>query len=97
MNLKDNSHMEGDGEKLLEDALEAGADDVEEEEGEEDEEEEGDGGKIVRVYCQPSALAEARKGLEARGWTPSLVQFSYVPKVNSRSDGKEESYACIIR
>ena len=75
-------------EKLLEDALEAGAEDIEEEEEDDEEghthtQEGGEatrGEKITRVYCEPAALAEVRKGLEERGWTPSLVEFSYIPK-----------------
>ncbi len=77
--IPEEGREEGRGEEaLLEDALEAGAEDVEgdqEEEGEEGEEEP----RVTRVYCEPAALAGVRKGLEERGWTPSLVHFVYVP------------------
>ena len=78
-------------EALLEDALEAGAEDVEEGEEEEEEGEEGEEEpRVTRVYCEPAALAGVRKGLEERGWAPSLVQFSYVPTTWVEVEVEEE-------
>lgn len=77
-----------EGEALWEDALEVGAEDVEEDGGEDGEE----GGMVARVVCEPSALAEVSKGLEMRGWRPSLVQFSFLPTttVEVEVEGEEK-------
>ena len=119
---------EAAGEKLLEDALEAGAEDVEEDDDDEEEAEEVStrGGsvtlslharvpthpiinthvqqpavaKVARVYCEPAALAEVRRGLESAGWAPSLVQFSYVPKdyvdVQEAADGEGPALIALL-
>jgi len=87
------------------DALEAGAEDVEEDVEEDEEEEEGEEGeeeaRVTRVYCEPAALAGVRKGLEERGWTPSLVQFSYVPTTwveveVEEEEGKEKGKVAVV-
>ena len=88
-------------EALLEDALEAGAEDVEEDEEEEGEEEGEEEPRVTRVYCDPAALAGVRKGLEERGWTPSLVQFSYVPTTwveveVEEEEGKEKGKVAVV-
>ena len=71
--------------------------DEEEEEGEDGEEE----ARVTRVYCEPAALAGVRKGLEERGWTPSLVQFSYVPTTwveveVEEEEGKEKGKVAVV-
>ncbi|KAM3574646.1 hypothetical protein VYU27_003465 [Nannochloropsis oceanica] len=88
--IPEEGREKGRGEEaLLDDALEAGAEDVEgdpEEEWEEGEDEP----RVTRVYCEPGALAGVRKGLEERGWRPSLVQFAYVPTTWVEVEVEEE-------
>ena len=66
-----------DTDLLLEAALEAGADDVEE------------GPEVVEIVCDPSALESVRIALEERGFPPTRAEVSYQPSTTVELEGED--------
>ncbi len=77
-------HVTQTGEKLLEAAIEAGADDVQEE------------GDESIIYTDPKQLAQARDYIQQAGLTINEAELSYVPK-NTLEVKDKETAGKIIR
>jgi len=74
-----------DEEKLMETAIEGGADDLVQ-----------DGEDGYTVYCDPSALSEVKEALKSKGYTVGGTELSMVPK-NSVEIAKKEDAARVLR
>ncbi|RME06061.1 MAG: YebC/PmpR family DNA-binding transcriptional regulator, partial [Deltaproteobacteria bacterium] len=76
--------LEGEGvdeERLMEVALEAGAEDIQEEEG------------TFTVITTPENFETVRTAIEAAGWHPVSAQIEMVPQNTVRLEGKEATQA----
>ena len=69
-----------DEEKLMEAALEGGADDLV-----------PDGGEGYTVYCQPSEIPGVREALKSKGYAVASAEMSMVPKTSVEISKKEEA------
>ncbi len=69
-----------DEEKLMEVALEGGADDLV-----------PDGEEGYTVYCQPSEISGVREALKAKGYVVGSAEMSMVPKTSVEISKKEEA------
>ncbi|MFP4052259.1 MAG: YebC/PmpR family DNA-binding transcriptional regulator [Phycisphaerae bacterium] len=66
-----------DEDTLMEIALEAGADDVEQD------------GEIFEITCEPAAFNDVREALEARELSPAVAQLALVPKNTVQVDADD--------
>lgn len=66
-----------DEDKVMEDALEAGADDVLFEDG------------IAEIFTDPNGLREVRESLEGKGYAFVSAEVEYIPSTYTRLEGEE--------